>query len=255
MKLTDKVALITGSSQGIGAAIAQRFAAEGARVVINYNSNPDKAKEVLANIEAKGGTGFIVGANLGVVADVQRLISDSIAHFGRLDILVNNAGIEIHAPFWEATEADYDKVLAVNAKGVFFATQEMAKHLMATKRPGKIINMSSVHEDLPFPNFTAYCMSKGALKMMARNLSIELAPFGITINNIAPGAIQTPINTALLNDPVKLTALLGQIPLKRLGTTDDVANLAVFLASADSDYVTGSTYLVDGGLTWNYQEQ
>lgn len=255
MRLKDKVALVTGSSQGIGAAIALRFAEEGASVVINYNSNPDKAKDVLAQVEAKGGRGYIVGANLGSVADVRRLIADAIAHFGQLDILVNNAGIEIHAPFWEVAEADYDKVMGVNAKGVFFAAQEMAKHLMATKRPGKIVNISSVHEDLPFPNFTAYCMSKGSVKMMTRNLSIELAPFGITINSIAPGAIQTPINTALLNDPVKLNALLNQIPLRRLGKPEDVAGLAVFLASAEADYVTGTTYFVDGGLTWNYQEQ
>jgi len=255
MRLKDKVALVTGSSQGIGAAIAQRFAAEGANVVINYNSNPAKAREVLAQIEAQGGRGYIIGANLGDVADVRRLIADAVAHFGQLDILVNNAGVEIHAPFWEVVEADYDKVMNVNAKGVFFATQTMAKHLMTVGRPGKIINISSVHEDLPFPNFTAYCMSKGSVKMMTRNLSIELAPFGITINSIAPGAIQTPINSALLTDPAKLGALLGQIPLGRLGKPEDVAGLAVFLASPEADYVTGSTYFVDGGLTWNYQEQ
>ena len=255
MRLKDKTALVTGSSQGIGAAIALRFAEEGANVVINYNSNPDKANDVLAQVEAAGGRGYIVGANLGSVDDVRRLIAESIARFGQLDILVNNAGIEVHAPFWEVAEVDYDKVMAVNAKGVFFATQEMAKHLMTTKRPGKIINISSVHEDLPFPNFTAYCMSKGGVKMMTRNLSIELAPFGITINSIAPGAIQTPINTALLNDPAKLNALLNQIPLRRLGKPEDVAGLAVFLASSEADYVTGTTYFVDGGLTWNYQEQ
>jgi glucose 1-dehydrogenase len=255
MRLKDKVALVTGSSQGIGAAIALRFAAEGANVVINYNSNPDKANDVLAQVEAASGHGHIVGANLGSVEDVRRLIAESVSHFGRLDILVNNAGIEVHAPFWDVTEADYDKVMNVNAKGVFFATQEMAKHLMTTQRPGKIINISSVHEDLPFPNFTAYCMSKGGVKMMTRNLSIELAPFGITINSIAPGAIQTPINTALLNDPVKLNALLNQIPLRRLGKPEDVAGLGVFLASSEADYVTGTTYFVDGGLTWNYQEQ
>ena len=255
MRLKDKVALVTGSSQGIGAAIALRFAEEGASVVINYNGNREKAAAILAQVEERGGRGTVIGANVGDVVDVQRLIAESIAHFDRLDILVNNAGIEMNAPFWEVTEADYDKVMGVNAKGTFFATQAMSKHLMATQRPGKIINISSVHEDLPFPNFTAYCMSKGGVKMMTRNLSIELAPFGITINSIAPGAIQTPINTALLNDPTKLNALLNQIPLRRLGKPEDVAGLAVFLASAEADYVTGTTYFVDGGLTWNYQEQ
>jgi glucose 1-dehydrogenase len=177
-----------------------------------------------------------------------------VEHFGRLDILVNNAGVENNAPFWEVSEADYDKVLNVNLKGVFFATQAMVRHLMATKRRGKIINISSVHEDLPFPNFTAYCASKGGLKMLTRNLSVELGPLGININNIAPGAIDTPMNTKLVNDPQKLNSLLAQIPLGRLGQTKDVAGLAVFLASDDADYVTGATYFIDGGLTWDYHE-
>jgi glucose 1-dehydrogenase len=129
------------------------------------------------------------------------------------------------------------------------------KHLQSRKAPGKIINISSVHEDLPFPHFTAYCASKGGLKMMTRNLSIELAPFGITINNIAPGAIETPINTALLNDPAKLGALLSNIPLNRLGKPNDVSSAVAFLASSDADYITGTTLVIDGGLTWNYSEQ
>lgn len=140
-------------------------------------------------------------------------------------------------------------------KGVFFAAQEMVKHLMATNRRGKIVNISSVHEELPFPNFTAYCASKGGVKMLTRNLAVELGSLGININNIAPGAIETPINTKLLNDPQKLGALLAQVPLGRLGQTRDVASVAVFLASDDADYVTGSTYYVDGGLTWHYEEQ
>jgi len=129
------------------------------------------------------------------------------------------------------------------------------KHRMQAKAGGKVINISSVHEELPFPHFTSYCASKGGVKMMMRNLSIELAPLGITINNIAPGAIETPINKNLLNDPVKLKSVLENIPLRRLGKPEDVASVAAFLASADSDYVTGTTYFVDGGLTWNYQEQ
>src|SRR5262249_48852405 len=145
--------------------------------------------------------------------------------------------------------------LNINLKGVFFAAQEMVRHLMADKRRGKIVNISSVHEELPFPNFTAYCASKGGVKMMTRNLGVELGALGININSIAPGAIETPINTKLLNDPQKLGALLSQIPLGRLGQPGDVAGLAVFLASDDADYVTGSTFFVDGGLTWHYEEQ
>jgi glucose 1-dehydrogenase len=255
MRLANKVALITGSSKGIGRAIAERFAQEGADVVIDYNSTPGGAEEALRNVEAAGRRGLIVKADLSSTAQVHTLIATAIEHFGHLDILVNNAGIETHAPFWEVTEEDYDRVLDVNLKGVFFATQEMVRHLMQTKRRGKIVNISSVHEDLPFPNFAAYCASKGGLKMLTRNLSVELGPLGININSIAPGAIETPINTKLLNDPQKLNALLTQIPLTRLGKPNDVSGLAVFLASDDADYVTGSTYFVDGGLTWNYKEQ
>lgn len=255
MRLANTIALVTGSSQGIGRAIAERFAQEGADVVINYNRTLDGAAEALRNVEANGRRGLIVKADLAKTTEVRELVATAIEHFGRLDILVNNAGIETHAPFWEVTEEDYDRVLNVNLKGVFFATQEMVRHLIKTKRRGKIINISSVHEDLPFPNFAAYCASKGGLKMLTRNLGVELGAFGITINSIAPGAIETPINAKLLNDPQKLSALLTQIPLARLGKPDDVSGLAVFLASTDADYVTGSTYFVDGGLTWHYEEQ
>ncbi|MBW4468308.1 MAG: glucose 1-dehydrogenase [Pegethrix bostrychoides GSE-TBD4-15B] len=259
-KLQGKIALVTGSSQGIGQAIAIRLAQEGANVVINYRSHPEGAEETLAKVKAAGGEcymtdGFTIQADTGLVADVQRMVSDSVAHFGKLDILVNNAGIEKNADFWDVTEADYDAVMNVNLKGVFFATQAFAKHVMVTQQPGKVINISSVHEDLPFPHFAAYCASKGGLKMLTRNLSVELAPWGITINNVAPGAIETPINTKLLNNPEQLGALLKNIPLKRLGKPADVASMVAFLASAESDYVTGTTFFVDGGLLWNYQEQ
>src|SRR5215207_993394 len=223
MRLTGKVALVTGSSQGIGRGIATRFAQEGADVVINYNRTPGGAQEVLREVEAAGRRGLIVQADMGNTSDIRKLIATAVEHFGRLDILVNNAGVETHAPFWEVKEEDYDKVLNINLKGVFFITQAMVQHLMQTKRQGKIINISSVHEELPFPNFTAYCASKGGLKMFTRNLAVELGPLGITINSIAPGAIETPINTKLLNDPKKLDSLLGQIPLARLGKPKDVA--------------------------------
>jgi glucose 1-dehydrogenase len=183
------------------------------------------------------------------------MVQQSVEALGGLDILVNNAGVEKHASFWEVTEADYDLVLDINLKGAFFVTQAFVRHRIEVKQPGKVINMSSVHENLPFPHFTSYCASKGGMKMMMRNLAIELAPYGITVNNIAPGAIEAPINTQLLNDPVKLKALLENIPLARLGSTSDVAGVASFLASADADYITGATIVVDGGLTWNYSEQ
>src|SRR5437763_642808 len=146
-------------------------------------------------------------------------------------------------------------VMTVNLKGVFFTTQRVVRHLQTEKRSGKIINISSVHEELAFPHFTSYCMSKGGLRMMTRNLAIELAPFGITVNSVAPGAIETPINKSLLNNPAELSSLLDNIPLKRLGQPADVAEIVAFLASDKSNYITGTTIFVDGGLLWNYQEQ
>jgi glucose 1-dehydrogenase len=255
MKLAGKVALVTGSSQGIGQAIAIRLAEEGADIVVNYHSHPEEADAVKAKIASLGRRAVAIGADLGSVADTYRLVGEGVAALGQIDILVNNAGVERNAPFWDVTEHDYDFVLNTNLKGPFFATQAFVKHLQGRKAGGKIVNISSVHEDLPFPHFAAYCASKGGLKMMTRNLSIELAPLGITINNVAPGAIETPINTSLLHDPAKLNALLGNIPLGRLGQPADVCAAVAFLASSDADYITGTTLVVDGGLTWNYSEQ
>jgi glucose 1-dehydrogenase len=254
-RLQGKVIAITGGSQGIGLAIAQRFAQEGADISFCYRSNKAGAEGVAASIHKTGRRVAAFQYDVGIVSDGQRFIADTAAKFGKIDVLINNAGVEKHANFWETTEADYDTVMNVNLKGLFFITQAFVKNRIAAKAGGKIVNISSVHEELPFPHFTSYCASKGGVKMLTRNLSIELAPLGITINSIAPGAIETPINKNLLNDPVKLSALLENIPLKRLGTPDDVANMAIFLASEESNYATGTTFFVDGGLTWNYQEQ
>lgn len=255
MRLLGKKVLVTGSSKGIGRGVAIACARAGADVVINYNSDPRGAQEAVAEVEALGRRAVPIQADLGNVDAVRRLVAAGADALGGLDVLVNNAGIERHAAFTEVTEQDFDAVLNVNLKGVFFATQSFVQACVRDSRPGKIINISSVHEELAFPNFAAYCASKGGLRMLTRTLAVELGPLGITINNIAPGAIETPINTKLLNDPVKLAALTRQIPLGRLGKPDDVAGLAVFLASSDSEYVTGSTYFIDGGLTVFYQEQ
>lgn len=254
-RLEGKVAAITGGNQGIGLGIAQRFVQEGAAVAICYRADTASAERVAESLRAGGGKAVAIQADVSKIADGQRFISQTVSLLGELDILVNNAGVEKRADFWDVTEADYDFVLDVNLKGLFFVTQAMVRYLMQAKRPGKIINISSVHEELPFPHFSSYCASKGGLKMLTRNLSIELAPLNITINNIAPGAIETPINKNLLNDPVKLKSLLENIPLHRLGKPEDVASVAAFLASDESSYVTGTTFVVDGGLTWNYEEQ
>jgi glucose 1-dehydrogenase len=254
-RLQGKVAIVTGSSSGIGQSIAIRLASEGANVVVDYRNHPEGADDTKAQIEAAGSTAITVKSDVSVLADGQNLVDQAYAQFGRCDILVNNAGVEKHAPFWEVTEADYDAVLNVNLKGAFFLTQAFVRKLRDAKQPGRVINISSVHEDMAFPNFTSYCVSKGGIRMMMRNLAVELGPLGITVNNIAPGAISTPINTALLNDKTKLDALLCNIPLGRLGTRDDVSSLAAFLASDEAAYVTGSTYVIDGGLMRNYHEQ
>jgi glucose 1-dehydrogenase len=257
MRLSGKKILVTGAGQGIGQAIAVRLAEEGADVAIDYPREQERsaAEQTRALIVKLGRRAPLIQADVSKSADAQRMVAETVDALGGLDILVNNAGIERHAPFLDVTEEDYASVIAVNLNGPFFATQAFARHRRDVRQPGKAINISSVHEELPFPNFTAYCMAKGGMKMMMRNLAIELAPQGITVNNIAPGAIETPINRKLLNDPQLLNPLLENIPLGRLGQPQDVAGVAAFLASADADYITGATIVVDGGLLWNYSEQ
>ena len=254
-RLAGKVAIVTGSGTGIGQSIAIRFASEGATVVVDYRNHPEQAQDTKTRCEAAGGKAITVQADVSIIADTQRLVDETYKQLGRCDILVNNAGIEKEAPFWEVTEADYDAVLDVNLKGVFFLTQAFVRRLRDAKLPGRIINISSVHEDMVFPHFSTYCASKGGIRMLMRDLAVELGPLGITINDIAPGAIATPINTNLLADKPELNALLANIPLGRLGTPDEVAGLALFLASDDGAYCTGSTYIIDGGLIRNYHEQ
>ena len=255
MSLQGKVALVTGSAQGIGRAIALRLAGEGAAVLVEDRVDNERAQETLQQVRATGARAELLTGDVGQVANDQRLIDEGVAQMGRIDILVNNAGVERRAGFLDASEADYDLVMHVNLKGVFFLTQAYARHVRDRGGDGRVINISSVHEELPFPHFASYCASKGGLKMLMRDLSIELAPLGITVNNIAPGAIKTPINAHLMEDPALMKALLANIPLQRLGTPEDVAGVAAFLASADAAYITGTTVGIDGGLLWNYREQ
>jgi glucose 1-dehydrogenase len=254
-RLSGKVAIVTGSGTGIGQSIAVSLGTEGAQVVIDYRNHQDGAEETRKQVEAAGGKGIIVQADVSRLDDVQRLVDEAWKQLGSCDILVNNAGVEKSADFWDVTEQDYDAVLDVNLKGPFFLTQAFVRRLRDSKRPGRIINISSVHEDMAFPHFSTYCVSKGGLRMLTRDLAVELGPLGITINNIAPGAIMTPINKKLLEDKPKLDALLKNIPLGRMGKPEDVATLVAFLASDDAAYITGSTYIIDGGLTVNYHEQ
>lgn len=254
-RLQGEVAIVTGAGSGIGQEIAKRFGSEGAKVIVDYVGKPEGAEETLRAIESAGGEGVIVQADVTDGAAVQRLVDEAWKRFGSADILVNNAGMEKKSAFWDTPEEDYDKVMAVNLRGPFFLTQAFVRKLRDAKKPGSIINISSVHEDMVFPGFATYCCSKGGLRMLMRDLAVELGPLGITVNNVAPGAIATPINKALLDNKEELNALLANIPLGRMGTPEDVAGLVAFLASADASYITGSTFVVDGGLMRNYREQ
>jgi glucose 1-dehydrogenase len=246
-ELPGKVALVTGAGSGIGHAIAERFAREGAAVAINYLGHGDEAETLARDVEAAGGKAAALEADVSDSAAVEALVAQVVERFGRLDVLVNNAGIEKSQPLLEIDEASWDRTLAVDLKGPFLCLQAAARRMQDGGR-GSIVNISSVHEDFPFPSYAPYAAAKGGLRMLMRNAALELAPLGIRVNNIAPGAIATPINAATLADPAKVKRLQQIVPLMRLGKPEEVAEVALFLASDRSSYVTGSTYYVDGGL-------
>nr|WP_205964714.1 3-oxoacyl-ACP reductase family protein [Ramlibacter agri] len=253
--MQGKVALVTGAAQGIGLGIAERLAREGAQLALNVHREDERSRAAQQLVAAAGGRCEVFTADVALPAEGRRLVDEVVARMGRLDILVNNAGIERNAGALDITEEDYDRVLATNLKGPLFLAQAFALHVRQQGQGGRIVNISSVHEELPFPHFAPYCASKGGLKMAMRTLALELAPLRITVNNVAPGAIRTPINQDLLANQPMLDALLAQIPAGRLGEPGDVAGAVAFLASDDAGYITGTTLVVDGGLLWNYQEQ
>jgi glucose 1-dehydrogenase len=254
-RLAGKVAIVTGAGTGIGQAIAMRLGSEGAKVLIDYVGGPEGARETKRAIEQGGGEAEIALGDVTRMDDIRALVDAAWDRFGSADILVNNAGIEHRSDFWDTTEEEYDRVMAVNLRGAFFLSQALVRRLRAAKKSGRIVNISSVHEDMVFPGFSTYCCSKGGMRMLMRNLAMELGPLGITVNNVAPGAISTPINKSLLENKQQLNALLNNIPLGRMGTPEDVAGVVAFLVSDDAAYVTGSTFVVDGGLMRNYKEQ
>ncbi len=252
MGLLDfKVAIVTGSDSGIGRGIAIEFARQGATVVINYAHAKDKANEVLQTIQQNKGKAAMIQADVSQYQQAMGLIQQAVEHFGRLDIMVNNAGMEIHSAFVDVTEEQFDRVLGVDLKGAFFCAQAAAREMIKRKTPGRIINISSVHEDLPMPQNVPYCCAKGGMRMLMRTICLELAPYNITVNNIGPGAIHTPIDRDVEADPEKMAALLKEIPLHRMGQPDEIGKLALYLASDAAAYITGSTYFIDGGLMRN----
>ena len=250
MRLRDKVALITGANSGIGQAIAKRFAEEGAHVVINYRPK-DAARDEEVRAQAAGypTRSIAVAADVTERDQVESMFKRVLDTFGRVDIAVNNAGIEIKRPFLEVPDEEWHRVMDVNLYGAFVVSQVAARAMVERGGGGRIVNISSTHEDISFPGYTSYCCSKGGMRMLARNLCIELAPYKITVNNIAPGAITTPINSDVLEDKEERAAAIREIPLERFGTPEEVAGCAVYLASDEAAYVTGSTFYIDGGLT------
>ncbi len=251
MRLLGKVAIVTGAGTGIGQAIAVAFAREGAAVVVDYVGEASVAEETMGKIEATGGKALPVAADVSRPEEVQRLMQTTLTAFGRLDILVNNAGIEKKFAFVDYPMEEWQKILAVNLTGTFLCAQVAARQMIAQGGGGRIINISSIHEDLAFPLNAPYSATKGGIRMLMRTIAVELAPHQITVNNIGPGAIDTPIDKDVKSDPQLNAQILAEIPMGRWGRPEEVAQLAVYLASDDAAYVTGSTHFIDGGMLRN----
>jgi len=254
--LKDKNVLITGGSSGIGQAIAVRFAEYGANVAINYLTQPDEAAETedqvhacVAKVQQEGVRDVLVGGDVSKEEDVVRMVGEATAELGGLDILVNNAGIQISRPSEELSSADFDKVIAVNLRGAFMCAREAIGRFLADDKAGSIVNISSVHQLIPKPNYLGYSVSKGGMQNLTRTLALEYAPRRIRVNGVGPGATVTPINRGWIDDPEKRKQVEEHIPMQRAGDADEMAGVTCFLASDDAAYITGQTLFVDGGLT------
>jgi glucose 1-dehydrogenase len=249
MLLEGRHAIVTGSSSGIGRACAIRFAEEGANVCVNYYSDreADAGAEVVSQIEAAGRKGIAVQADVGSEADVQRMVAQANETFGAVNLLVNNAGIENQVPTMEMALADWERVIRTNLTGVFLCMRECGK--LMRDSGGVVINMSSVHQFIPWPGFAHYCASKGGMKLLTETAAREWAPHKIRVLNIAPGAIATPINNFVLDDPEAKHAIEEEIPLGRFGQPEEIAAAAAWAASDQASYVTGTTLVVDGGMS------
>ena len=248
MLLDNKVAIVTGSDSGIGRAIAIELARQGAAVTINYHKNADAADAAKKEIEDAGGKAQVIQADVSSVADIQKLVDGTVAAFGRLDILVNNAGMETRSSTLETTEHQFDMVIAVDLRSAFFGVQLAAKQMIEQGGGGRIINISSIHEDWPMPGNAPYCLAKGGVRMLTRTAGVELAAHGITVVGVAPGAVHTPIDEITLSDPAQKAKLEGAIPLGRVAEPEEIARLVAFLASDAASYSTATTFVADGGM-------
>jgi len=246
MKLENKIGLVTGAGQGIGRAIALAFAGEGSTVIVN-DINPETALSTAREIMAQGGTALPITADVSIRDDVSNMVEEIITNLGRIDILVNNAGVQTETPFMDLSEEEWDSIINVNLKGTFLCSQLVARE-MAKQGGGKIINISSVHQVLPRRNIAHYAASKGGVAMLTKVMALELASYKINVTCIAPGAIATAMNTSVLNSPQELAEINSKIPWRRMAEPEEVAQAAVYLASNDADYITGSTIYVDGGI-------
>jgi glucose 1-dehydrogenase len=254
-KLQGQIAIVTGASSGIGAGVAKALAAEGATVIINYSSSPEKAEKVLADIKAKEGDGFSIKADVSNEKEVVDMFQQTIKRYGTVDILVNNAGLQKDAKFHDMTLEEWNYVIGINLTGQFLCSREAVKEFLKrgvvperSKSAGKIICMSSVHEVIPWAGHANYSASKGGVMMLMKTMAQEYAPSKIRVNSIGPGAIRTPINHAAWQTPEAYNQLLKLIPSKRIGEADDIGGAAVWLSSDDSEYVNGITLFVDGGM-------
>jgi len=254
--LKGKNVLVTGGSSGIGQAIAVRFAEHGANVAINYLTTPDEAADTEEQVHAcihkvrnHGVQDVLVQGDVSKEDDVVRMVQETVDGLGGIDVLVNNAGIQISRPSHELSQADFEKVLAVNLRGSFLCAREALKRFLDNGTAGSIINVSSVHQVIPKPDYLGYSVSKGGMQNLTRTLALEYAGHNIRVNGIGPGATVTPINRAWIDDPVKKEQVESHIPLARAGTADEMGGVACFLASDDAAYITGQTIFVDGGLT------
>jgi glucose 1-dehydrogenase len=254
--LKGKNVLVTGGTSGIGQAIAVRFAEYGANVAINYLRRPEEAKDTEEKVNAcvkqvrqMGVRDVLVQGDVSKEEDVVAMFENTVDQLGGLDVLVNNAGIQISRPSHELSAKDFDAVIGVNLRGAFLCAREAIKRFLETETPGVIINISSVHQLIPKPDYLGYSASKGGMQNLTRTLALEYAGKGIRVNAIGPGATITPINRAWVDDPVKRDMVQSHIPMVRAGTADEMAGVTCFFASDDAAYITGQTLFVDGGLT------